>query len=41
VKDVKSDEIILGVTDPNKEVSVKGYDAYFWGHRFGAESTSE
>ena len=41
VKDVSKDTILMGVTDPNKDNSVKGYIAYFWGHRFGAESTIE
>jgi len=41
VKDVARDKIILGVTDPNKESAVKGYSVYYWGHRFGVESTLE
>lgn len=41
VKDVSKDTILMGVTDPNKDLAVKGYNAYFWGHRFGAESTLE
>lgn len=41
VKDVSATEIILGVTDPNKSRTVTGYTIYYWGHRFGAESTVE
>lgn len=42
VKDVSKDTILMGVTDPNKDLSsVKGYTVYYWGHRFGAESTIE
>lgn len=41
VKDVSRTEIVLGVTDPNKLGSVSGFTAYYWGHRFGVESTIE
>lgn len=41
VKDVSRTEILLGVTDPNKLGTVSGFTAYYWGHRFGVESTVE
>ncbi|XP_053200556.1 uncharacterized protein LOC128385693 [Panonychus citri] len=39
VKAVTKNAIVLGITDPNDPGQVTGYSVYYWGLRYGVNST--
>lgn len=41
VKNVTKTTIELSVTDPNDVADVTTYTVYYWGHRFGQESSTQ
>ncbi|XP_074593293.1 uncharacterized protein LOC141849032 [Brevipalpus obovatus] len=41
VKAVTKTAIVLGITDPNEPGTVTGFSVYYWGLRFGVNSTIE